>query len=396
FAALTGLLFSPAGKGDPSSDSEPDPQTGITPTITVASGGPGATHIDAGLFRSASVLTRLWQDINGNGVRDPGEPGVNGQTVVAYDAAGAVAGTAVTATVGAEDGVAKLTGLVPGVYSLRFALPSGLVFTARAQGTDLGADSEAWADGTTGYFPLTSGQTRTDIAAGGSTPVTLSGAFWNDLVADGSRSGERGLAGARVRVLSSAGVQVGEPVTTDAGGAFSVTGLIPGTYALWFEAPAGRRVSPWTAGVDPVWGNSADPLTGTTALFTLSPGESRVVNAGAFEPSGPGIGGRVYADPDASGLQVSGPGLADLPRGPGPGLAAWRGVPGVGAEWLPADGLTVLARTVAGRGGGYVFPELAAAIYRVRVAPPGLLVPANTGNNAFDAADSDFDPLTAT
>ncbi len=86
----------------------------------------------------------VWRDLNGNGVQDAGEPGVNGVTVTltGTDALGnPVTRTTTTgdnpSTPAVETGYYLFNGstLLPGTYKVTFSnLPAGLAFTAPDQG----------------------------------------------------------------------------------------------------------------------------------------------------------------------------------------------------------------------------------------------------------------------
>src|SRR5262249_30543055 len=63
---------------------------------------------------SATIGDSVWNDLNNNGVQDPGEPGLDGITVQLKDSGGNVVAT--TATDGA--GFYQFTGLCPGTYTV--------------------------------------------------------------------------------------------------------------------------------------------------------------------------------------------------------------------------------------------------------------------------------------
>jgi uncharacterized repeat protein (TIGR01451 family) len=81
----------------------------------------------------------VWIDLDHNGLQDPGEPGVAGVLVTLFDAFGNVVATQSTGI----DGSYLFTGLTPGSYSVGFAAPAGMVFTAQAQGGNPNQDSDA-------------------------------------------------------------------------------------------------------------------------------------------------------------------------------------------------------------------------------------------------------------
>lgn len=95
--------------------------------------------IDIGVFRAARLGSRVWEDINHNGLRDASERGINGVTVTLYDQNDSV----LTSTFTQNNGFYEFTDLAPGTYSVGFSdLPPGYAFTAPNQGGDDGSDSD--------------------------------------------------------------------------------------------------------------------------------------------------------------------------------------------------------------------------------------------------------------
>ena len=66
--------------------------------------------------------------MNGNGIQEEGEEGIEGVTVALLDGSGLVVETTETDTAGYY----KFTGLAPGSYSVQFELPAGYSFTQSA------------------------------------------------------------------------------------------------------------------------------------------------------------------------------------------------------------------------------------------------------------------------
>ena len=91
---------------------------------------------------------RVWQDLDGDGLQDPGEPGVVSALVYLFDAADLIQDIAFTDTTGRF--YFDLT--VPGSYRLKFVPPPGFAFSPAGQGGDEQADSDA--DPITGETPL--------------------------------------------------------------------------------------------------------------------------------------------------------------------------------------------------------------------------------------------------
>ena len=78
-------LFSPQDQGgDDSLDSDADPSTGRSGTVSIVS-GLDVSDLDAGLYDvSSSIAGTAWNDADGNGALDGGETGIEGVTVDLY------------------------------------------------------------------------------------------------------------------------------------------------------------------------------------------------------------------------------------------------------------------------------------------------------------------------
>ncbi len=123
-----GFSFSPAGVGSAAADS--DVLAGGETDAIVLAAGETRLDVDAGLVPAgvdAEIGDFVWQDGDGDGVHDPGEPGLAGVTV---DLATAL-GTPVATAVSDAQGAYAFTGLLPGDYVLSFTA-SGWVPTTGA------------------------------------------------------------------------------------------------------------------------------------------------------------------------------------------------------------------------------------------------------------------------
>jgi hypothetical protein len=349
--APSGFARSPVDQGaDDTLDSDTDAITGRTPLVVVTSGDVVA-DLDGGVYQGASVGDVVWDDLDADGIRDSGEPGVAGVTVNLLDAGGG----SVALTVTAGDGSYSFTGVTPGDYRVEFVAPSGYSFSPVDQGADDTIDSDA--DGTTGRSPLftvVSGGSDVTVDAGVFSPASAGDLVWDDLDADGVQdSGEPGLAGVTVNLLDAGGGTVAS-TTTAGNGSYSFTGLVPGDYRVEFVAPSGFSFSPVDQGADDTVDSDADGTTGRSPLFTVvSGGSDLTVDAGLYAPAA--IGDVVWDDLDADGIQDSGE----------PGMA------GVTVNLLDIGGSTVATTTTAGDG-SYSFTTVTPDTYRVEfVAPAG-------------------------
>ncbi|HEX2644061.1 MAG TPA: SdrD B-like domain-containing protein [Thermoanaerobaculia bacterium] len=172
--------------------------------------------IDAGcsgpsIPTTGSAGNRVWKDLDGDGIQDSGEPGLNGVTVQLLNSSGTVLATQLTS----GDGNYSFTGLSAATYRVKVVsstLPSGLTPTYDLDGT-----------GTAHFatFTLNDGQNRTDIDFGYRTPPACpSPGYFKDLFDTASFSNNNGTlswAGAWVESdsagtgVSSGNVTVGSP-----------------------------------------------------------------------------------------------------------------------------------------------------------------------------------------
>lgn len=174
------------------------------------------------------LTVRVYVDADGSGTFNAGDPPVAGATVTATGGDGQSA----TATTDAQ-GAATLAALEPGTYALSLGgtAPAGAVlttasaplFTATAQG------GAATAEFRYAYFP-----------------GSVGGVLYRDDNASGEfEAGSDQPAAAVVLNLYAGGAATGTPlatVATDAGGAWSFSGLRPGTYTVEVVPPEGVTI----------------------------------------------------------------------------------------------------------------------------------------------------------
>src|SRR5690606_22702198 len=119
----------------PATDSDPDMGTGETGDIVLNSGDM-LDDIDAGYYNPIDIGDKVWEDMDGNGLQDGGEPGVDGVNVVLSGTAGD--GSPVNLNVNtAGGGMYTFTDVPPGDYTISFTLPSAAwFFTTQDAGAD--------------------------------------------------------------------------------------------------------------------------------------------------------------------------------------------------------------------------------------------------------------------
>ncbi|GAA2658384.1 conserved repeat domain-containing protein [Actinosynnema pretiosum] len=213
-------------------DSLNDEFTGIT--IDSATAAVGYVFAE----KRGSLAGAVYVDNNGNGVRDPGEPGIGGVTV---DLTGADAlGNPVTASVVSDpdDGSYLFPGLLSGTYSVTETQPAGYLDGTEAEGTSGGT-----------VTPPDS-ITAIDLAEG----VDATGYLFGDYVAS-SITGRvvdeagNGIAGVGLSLSGPGATGTTAVTTTGPDGSWTFTGLVPGLYTVIETQPAGYGDGPDTPGL---------------------------------------------------------------------------------------------------------------------------------------------------
>ena len=180
-----------------------------------------ATMAAAPVASAASISGTVFNDVNGNGVRDAGEPGLGARTVnLDMNADGSV--DASTLTSGA--GTYSFLGLAAGTYRVREVGQAGTVqTTANPADLVLGAATDA-----------------TGVDFGNFFLITISGSKFNDVNGNGVlNAGEPGLPGVTIQLDAGANGSVDNTALTDVSGNFSFANLGPGTYRVREVVPVG-------------------------------------------------------------------------------------------------------------------------------------------------------------
>jgi protocatechuate 3,4-dioxygenase beta subunit len=352
--------------------SEPTVETDIASPSPAGEAPDGRSNltVDFGFVPPASLGNLVFNDLNGNGLQDAGEPGVSGVTVTLYDGAG-VAIPGVPPQVTDASGNYLFTNLPPGTYTVGFTnLPTGTTLTTANQGGNDAVDSDADpTTGRTGPITLAAGDTNLTVDAGirTTTGVTVGNFVWRDNNSNGIQdAGEPGVQGVTATISSVGGGVVtdvaGNPVTTttttDTNGAYQFTNLAPGQYTITFSTlPAGFTPTTTNApGSTPA--NDSNGLTATSAVLTA--GQSDLtLDLGLIPPATATatITGVVFTDPNRDGIKGTGEG--GVPAGTVVNLVN------------PTTGV-IVATTTTDTNGNYTFPNVTPGPYNVVVpTPPG-------------------------
>ncbi len=178
-----------------------------------------------GIVPMARLSGVVFNDLNGNGKQDGGEDGRPGETIF-------ITGPAADTVVSGVDGRFLFDSLAPGSYSIHAVTGSGVMVTSPPESL---AASILHRDTLAGFLL---GMVETG---------SVGGSVYNDADASGVRdTNEVGLSGWTVHLTGAAT----DSVTTDTSGAYSFTGLLPGTYTIAQVPDSG-----WVQSAPPGYGN---------------------------------------------------------------------------------------------------------------------------------------------
>jgi len=297
-------------------NSDVNPFTGRTATVTVNGGNANPRYIDAGIIASpvqsqdtkASLGDKVWNDLNNDGLQTAGEPGIAGVVVTLY----AANGTTVLATDTTDAlGNYLFTNLDGGNYVVGFAtFPSGYTLVTQDAGTDDTKDSDPNAGtGKTGVILLQPGQANLTIDAGlhATAKSALGDKVWYDIDSDGIQdAGEAGVPGVTVTLFDGTGAFI-KSTATDNAGNYLFTDLNAGSYIIGFSnLPAGFTPTTKDAsGFTAANGSDADAATLLTGTITLAAATTDLNwDMGIVAAAGLGaIGDYVWYDADGDGIQ---------------------------------------------------------------------------------------------
>ena len=324
----------------------------------------------------------VWEDINGDGVQDPGQPTFESIAITLFTAEGVIVSTVFTNSAGGyifED--------VPhGEYILHFGIDNEYSFTLPNVGTDSG-DSDVDNGngyGTTSIINHTGGDRVFD--AGIHKCVPVGELVWFDTnMNDQWDLAENGINGMQVIVWKQ-GLSAGffqydythtgpKPGTPSDDGYYKFC-LPPGTYYLEFKIPPFGLV-PVISGVggsnndsDVTAANGAN----TTSTFSIVSGEERCDIGAGYYPMAT-IGNNIFFDDNSNGLADPGEfGMSD-----------------VTVELYNANDHSMIESQTTDAQGSYLFDYLGKDDYYLKVIPPDnyLVTTAHVGTD--ENMDSDVD-----
>jgi len=298
---------------------------------------------------TATVGDRVWSDVDGDGLQDPGEIGIGGVDITLAGPGGTT-----TVTTG-PDGSWIATGLAPGDYFV----------TVEVSTLPTGYNPTPTNTGVTYDVTLAAGDALNHLDYGfdGATSGSIGDTVYMDTDGDGAQNGsETGIAGVTLNLVDSSGNVVA--TTTSSAGTTDVDGdgnIDPEGSYLFQGLPAGD----YTVVVTDVDGvvTGLNVTEEPAGVFTITAaGESIDTADFGYSPAGPNgvIGDFIWHDVDGDGAQgVSESGFADVT------VDLWLDVDGNGAITPGVDNL--LSTTSTDANGAYQFNGLLAGDYLVEV-----------------------------
>ncbi len=270
----------------------PDETTTYSVTVTNINGCSSEADITIYTDQCGKIGNLVWDDLNGNGLKDSGEPGISGVTVHLYHNDTQIASSTTNA-----QGQYQFEGLAAGDYRLRFIAPNGFIGTVALSGNDnMNSDIDP-ETGFTALFNLDDQEAKLNVFAGFIKPGIMSHYVWEDMNANGIQDDdEPGIEGINILLegTDGKGTQVNTSVVTDANGTYQFDALYPGIYTVSFLMSDNYKVSPNQSGTD----NKKDSdisTTGTITNIVVTSGfESLNLDAGIYRCGK--ISGHVWVD----------------------------------------------------------------------------------------------------
>ncbi|MEO9952738.1 MAG: SdrD B-like domain-containing protein, partial [Nonlabens sp.] len=247
---------------------------GTDPTTVTAVSGTTVTEENNGFNIPATLQGLVYNDVNGNGTQDVGEPGISNVDILITDQAGN-AQTVTTDSNGAYMASIVAAGIAS-VDIVDSTLPTGAVQTEGTDPTNV---------------TVVSGTTVVEEDNGFNVPGVVEGHVYNDINGNGTQdAGEADLSGVDVLIADSAGVS--QTVTTDANGDYTANVAAPGTASVDIVDSTLPTGAVQTEGTDPT---SVTVVSGTTV----------VEEDNGFNVLGV-VEGHVYNDINGNGTQDAG------------------------------------------------------------------------------------------
>jgi len=321
-------------------------------------------NIGSGGGTGGSIAGSVYNDLDGDGVKDSNESGISGRTVYIDADNDSILDAGEKSTTTNASGLYTLSSLSAGTYKVREVIPSG--WTQTSPTNNFGQT-----------VTLTTGQTVTGknflVKQNTTSAGSISGFVYNDLDGDGVKdSNESGVSGRTVFIDldNDSALDANEKsATTNASGQYTLSSLGAGSYKVRTIKPSG-----WV---------QTFPTNNFGLNVTLSSGQNSTNNNFLTRQSSATntgkIQGNVFHDFDRDGVKDSGD----------TGLSGW-------TVYIDLDNDSVLdsneVRVLTDSSGNYSLNNLAAGTYKVRIVKAAGYVQtfptSNFGQNATLSTNS--------
>jgi hypothetical protein len=373
-----GYTRSPMGAGTSATDSNPDPAL-----VTLTDDHSQDPTVDFGFHRPCGgrIGNFVWNDINRDGVQDPGENGITGVRLTLRN----IATNAVETTSTAFGGMYSFGSLCAGTYAVEVDTASAALtgFMASPVGT---TTSDKDSDPNPRIVMIEDFTRDESVDFGFNLPCAgeIGDFVWFDHDRDGMQdAGEVGLDGVTVKLLHASGTEVAADITGP-NGYYSFQGRCAGSYRVVVQTDgvlAGLVPAPVNTGSNANLDSNQNPAS---VVLTHDSGKDVSIDFGFMARCDGRIGDFVWLDTNANGIQDAGE----------PGLD------GVRVNLLDSTNTlvaTAITTTSSGKPGAYLFEGRCAGTYRVALdtstLPPGVLAsPTLQGNDR--SLDSNPNPTT--
>ena len=285
-------------------DSDINPHNGKSDYFATGNTTSVISNIDCGLLSPSAVETRVWDDLDGDGRQDNGEPNLANITVNLLNVSNQVISSVTTGT----DGLAIFTDLVANnIYKTEIIKPSILyVFALKNVGLNEQVDSDInRSTGISDFIIPTKGAEILDhIDAGIWSPGEIETYVWDDLDGDSRQDAiEQGISNITVELYDLSNNLLAT-MLSDTNGLATFSSLqADQSYRLKYVTPPGYVFATKDNGSDLI-DSDASATTGLSPIIRLTQGNQVVsnVDAGLYPPNSI-IETYVWDDQDGDGRQ---------------------------------------------------------------------------------------------
>ena len=330
----------------------------------------------------------VFEDVNGNGVFDGGEPRINGIEINLMTISGSVMDNTTSSASNLGDGYYEFIGFPNGEYTVVFDLDEASFATAMNEGNNTGLDSDIVLNNgeyITEILDYTMGGTLEGVNAGYYFPVSLGDFVWFDFNADGIQdSDEPGANDYIIRLYNESGTQLSMTTTktnVDSGqsGYYSFENLSPGNYYIGINLNFGTSVSDANIGDDNLDSDIDNSNgAGTSSLIAIDSGDTNTsTDIGLLATPG-SVGDFLWVDNNGNGIQDNGePGMNDV-------------VVKLYDENVNLINETITGNDDDGEPGYYTFENITAGDYFIAFELPEGYLPTAAFRGGNSSSDSDI------